>query len=313
MLRFSYETLTNSWFYGEWIVKIIAKVMILIIHFVLRKKRRETMKDDKKEKSEQRYMERIRLIKDRVVNTRPEMNLENAKIMTESFKETAGEPLCIRKAKAFRRQCREKTVKIWDQELIVGGFGNDNEATNEIAGEMFTFIANEIESYRSKFGTMTPGILPVSGNTPFGLEVGALPSGRHAWKPLADEVSPNGGTDTEGPGAVLKSVSHLPHDRFVQGTLLNMKIEPEMLNSENGIMQMMALLKSMCSLGIFHVQFNVIDRETLLAAQERPEEYRGLLIRVAGYTAYFTELGKDVQDEIIARTEQESLYGCSVE
>ena len=77
-------------------------------------------------------------------------------------------------------------------------------------------------------------------------------------------------------------------------------------------MQMMALLKSMCSLGIFHVQFNVIDRETLLAAQERPEEYRGLLIRVAGYTAYFTELGKDVQDEIIARTEQESLYGCSV-
>ena len=310
MLRFSYETLTNSWFYGEWIVKIIAKVMILIIHFVLRKKRRETMKDDKKEKSEQRYMERIRLIKDRVVNTRPEMDLENAKIMTESFKETAGEPLCIRKAKAFRRQCREKTVKIWDQELIVGGSGM---ITNEIAGEMFTFIANEIESYRSKFGTMTPGILPVSGNTPFGLEVGALPSGRHAWKPLADEVSPNGGTDTEGPGAVLKSVSHLPHDRFVQGTLLNMKIEPEMLNSENGIMQMMALLKSMCSLGIFHVQFNVIDRETLLAAQERPEEYRGLLIRVAGYTAYFTELGKDVQDEIIARTEQESLYGCSVE
>lgn len=121
-----------------------------------------------------------------------------------------------------------------------GVFGNDNEATNEIAGEMFTFIANEIESYRSK-------------------------------------------------------------------------IEPEMLNSENGIMQMMALLKSMCSLGIFHVQFNVIDRETLLAVQERPEEYRGLLIRVAGYTAYFTELGKDVQDEIIARTEQESLYGCSVE
>lgn len=198
------------------------------------------MKDDKKEKSEQRYMERIRLIKDRVVNTRPEMDLENAKIMTESFKETAGEPLCIRKAKAFRRQCREKTVKIWDQELIVGCSGNDNEATNEIAGEMFTFIANEIESYRSK-------------------------------------------------------------------------IEPEMLNSENGIMQMMALLKSMCSLGIFHVRFNVIDRETLLAAQERPEEYRGLLIRVAGYTAYFTELGKDVQDEIIARTEQESLYGCSVE
>jgi choline trimethylamine-lyase len=191
-------------------------------------------------------------------------------------------------------------------------YGNDNELTGEIAGEMFTFIADEIESYKSKFGTMTPGILPVSGNTPFGLEVGALPSGRRAWKPLADGVSPNGGTDREGPGAVLKSVSQLPHDRFVQGTLLNMKVEPEMLNSENGIRQMMALLKSMCSLGIFHVQFNVIDRETLLAAQAHPEKYRGLLIRVAGYTAYFTELGKDVQDEIIARTEQTTLSGCSV-
>lgn len=190
-------------------------------------------------------------------------------------------------------------------------YGNDNEMVDDIAGEMFTFIADEIESYKSKFGTMTPGILPVSGNTPFGLEVGALPYGRNAWKPLADGVSPNGGTDMNGPGAVLKSVSHLPHDRFVQGTLLNMKVEPEMLNSENGIMQMMALLKSMCSLGVFHVQFNVINRETLLAAQERPEDYRGLLVRVAGYTAYFTELGRDVQDEIIGRTEQKSLYGCS--
>ena len=190
-------------------------------------------------------------------------------------------------------------------------YGNDNELVDDIVGEMYTFIADEIESYKSKFGTMTPGILPVSGNTPFGLEVGALPSGREAWKPLADGVSPSGGTDTEGPGAVLKSVSRIPHDRFVQGTLLNMKVEPEMLNSENGIQQMMALLKSMCSLGVFHVQFNVINRETLLAAQAHPEDYRGLLVRVAGYTAYFTELGKDVQDEIIGRTEQKSIYGCN--
>lgn len=190
-------------------------------------------------------------------------------------------------------------------------YGNDDESVDEIIGEMYTFIADEIESYKSKFGTMTPGILPVSGNTPFGLEVGALPYGRNAWMPLADGVSPNGGTDTQGPGAVLKSVSRIPHDRFVQGTLLNMKVEPEMLESENGIQQMMALLKSMCSLGVFHVQFNVINRETLIAAQKNPKDYRGLLVRVAGYTAYFTELGKDVQDEIIGRTEQKSLYGCS--
>lgn len=161
-------------------------------------------------------------------------------------------------------------------------YGNGDDSVDEIIGEMYTFIADEIERYKSKFGTMTPGILPVSGNTPFGLEVGALPYGRNAWKPLADGVSPNGGTDTQGPGAVLKSVSKIPHDRFVQGTLLNMKVEPEMLNSENGIQQ-----------------------------QKNPKDYRGLLVRVAGYTAYFTELGKDVQNEIIGRTEQKFLYGCS--
>ncbi|MDQ7094485.1 formate C-acetyltransferase/glycerol dehydratase family glycyl radical enzyme [Desulfosporosinus sp. PR] len=186
-------------------------------------------------------------------------------------------------------------------------YGNDEPLVDDIAGDIFTFIADEIEKYSSKFGRMTPGILPVSGNTPFGLEVGALPSGRRAWKPLADGVSPSGGTDFNGPGAVLKSVANIPHDRFVQGTLLNMKIEPELLSTENGIRQMMALLKSMCSLGVFHVQFNVIDQEKLLRAQKNPEEYRGLLVRVAGYTAYFVELGKDVQDEIIGRTVQQGI------
>lgn len=188
-------------------------------------------------------------------------------------------------------------------------YGNDESETDRIAGEIFTFIADEIEQYESKYGRMTPGILPVSGNTPFGLEVGALPSGRKAWQPLADGISPSGGTDFSGPGAVLKSVAHIPHGRFVQGTLLNMKVEPAMLNTENGITQLMALLKSMCSLGVYHVQFNVIDQETLIRAQKNPEKYKGLLVRVAGYTAYFNELGKDVQDEIIGRTVQ---HGISV-
>lgn len=188
-------------------------------------------------------------------------------------------------------------------------YGNDDQSVDTIAGDMFTFIADEIEKYQSKFGKMTPGILPVSGNTPFGLDVGALPSGRRAWRPLADGVSPSGGTDFNGPGSVLKSVANIPHDRFVQGTLLNMKVEPAMLTEENGIAQMVALLKSLCSLGVYHVQFNVIDQEKLIRAQENPEEYRGLLVRVAGYTAYFVELGKDVQDEIIGRTVQ---HGISV-
>jgi choline trimethylamine-lyase len=188
-------------------------------------------------------------------------------------------------------------------------YGNDSTMVDQIAGEIFTYIADEIEKYSSKFGKMTPGILPVSGNTPFGLEVGALPSGRKAWQPLADGVSPSGGTDFSGPSAVLKSVARIPHGRFVQGTLLNMKVEPAMLQTDNGITQMMALLKSMCSLGVYHVQFNVIDQETLIRAQKDPEKYKGLLVRVAGYTAYFAELGKDVQDEIIGRTVQ---HGISV-
>lgn len=183
-------------------------------------------------------------------------------------------------------------------------YGNDDPRADDLAADLFTYIADEIESYRSKFGTMTPGILPVSGNTPFGQEVGALPSGRRAWKPLADGVSPNGGTDVHGPGAVLKSVANIPHDRFVQGTLLNMKIAPEMFDAERGVAQLMALLKSLCSLGVYHVQFNVVDQAKLLEAQRHPEDYRGLLVRVAGYTAFFVELGKDVQEEIIARTVQ---------
>jgi formate C-acetyltransferase len=191
--------------------------------------------------------------------------------------------------------------------LAAPKYGNDDQRADDIAGRMFTFIADEIEKHRSKYGKMTPGILPVSGNTPFGIEVGALPSGRRAWRPLADGVSPSGGTDHEGPSAVLKSVANLTHDRFVQGTLLNMKIEPGLLANENGTHQMMALLKAMCTLGIYHVQFNVIDQPKLRRAQQHPDEYRGLLIRVAGYTAYFVELGKDVQDEIIGRTVQKGF------
>jgi pyruvate formate-lyase/glycerol dehydratase family glycyl radical enzyme len=183
-------------------------------------------------------------------------------------------------------------------------YGNDDARADELAADLFTYIADEIESYRSKFGVMTPGILPVSGNTPFGLEVGALPSGRRAGKPLADGVSPNSGTDLNGPSSVLKSVANIPHARFVQGTLLNMKLAPEMVSSENGKQQLMAMLKSLCSLGVYHVQFNVVDQQKLIAAQKNPEEYRNLLVRVAGYTAFFVELGKDVQDDIIARTVQ---------
>lgn len=142
---------------------------------------------------------------------------------------------------------------------------------------------------------------------PLGHVVGALPSGRKAWTTLTDGLSPTGGTDVNGPSAVLKSVSNIPHDLFASGTLLNMKLSPELLAEERGIANLMSLLKSTCSLGIFHAQFNVVDRETLLKAQQYPDDYKDLLVRVAGYTAYFVELCPEVQNEIINRTVQESL------
>jgi formate C-acetyltransferase len=186
-------------------------------------------------------------------------------------------------------------------------FGNDVEEVNELTAEMFEFIADLIESYHSKYGHMTAGILPVSGNTPFGLEVGALPSGREAWKPLADGVSPNAGTDTEGMSAILKSVSYIPHGRFDQGTLLNLKLDPVFNENPDSTKLLMDFLKSLCTLGVFHVQFNIIDKKVLLDAQKYPEKHKGLLVRVAGYTAYFTELGVDVQNDIISRTEYRSI------
>ncbi|MCL1874484.1 MAG: formate C-acetyltransferase/glycerol dehydratase family glycyl radical enzyme [Clostridiales bacterium] len=191
---------------------------------------------------------------------------------------------------------------VWQLCLEMPKYGNDHEQVNALTADLLTFIVDYIESFTSAHGRMTAGILPVSGNTPFGLEVGALPSGRKAHKPLADGISPNAGTDKNGMGAVLKSASYIPHGRFTQGTLLNLKLDPAFSSGENAAFNLMSFLKSMCSLGVFHVQFNIIDRETLIKAQKNPQDYQGLLIRVAGYTAYFTELGKEVQDDIISRS-----------
>lgn len=150
---------------------------------------------------------------------------------------------------------------------------------------------------------MTLGMLPVSGNTPIGQWVGALPSGRKATTPLTDGIGATGGTDVNGPTALLKSVSHLPHARFTQGTQLNMKFEPDLIKGENGMTHAMNMVKTMSVLGVYHAQINCVDRETLIDAQKHPNDHRDLLIRVAGYTAFFVELGKETQDEIIGRTE----------
>ena len=189
-------------------------------------------------------------------------------------------------------------------------YGNDDERADFCVGETFTYVIDQFEKYDTKFGKMTTGMLPVSGNTPIGKWVGALPSGRYAWTPLTDGIGATGGTDVNGPTALLKSVSHIPHARYTQGTQLNMKIEPSILQGEEGLQHGVNLLKTMCTLDVYHAQFNVVDRETLIDAQRHPEKHKDLLIRVAGYTAFFVELGKETQDEIIGRTEINSWGGC---
>lgn len=182
-------------------------------------------------------------------------------------------------------------------------YGNDDPRADFCVGDIYNYLVDCIESYDSKFGTLTAGMLPVSGNVPIGKSVGALPSGRKAWTALADGIGATGGTDINGATALLKSISHLPHSRFTQGTQMNLKIEPDMLAGEKGLTNMCNLLKTQCTLDIYHTQYNIIDRNVLLDAQKHPEAHRDLLVRVAGYTAFFVELGKDIQDDIIQRTE----------
>lgn len=191
------------------------------------------------------------------------------------------------------------------QQLCLGApkYGNDDERADFCVGEIYNYLVDCIEAHGSKFGRLTAGMLPVSGNVPIGKSVGALPSGRNAWAPLADGIGATGGTDVKGATALLKSISHLPHSRFTQGTQMNLKIEPEMLEGETGLNNIVYLLKTQCTLDIYHTQYNIIDRDILIDAQKHPEDHKDLLVRVAGYSAFFVELGKDIQDDIIQRTE----------
>ena len=184
-------------------------------------------------------------------------------------------------------------------------YGNDDPKADFCAGEIYNYLVDQIEQYDSPFGKLTAGMLPVSGNVPIGKSVGALPSGRYAWAPLADGIGATGGTDINGATALLKSISHLPHARFTQDTQMNLKIDPKLLEGEQGLKNMMIMLKTQCSLDIYHTQYNIVDAEVLADAQVHPENHKDLLVRVAGYTAFFVELGKDIQDDIIQRTEIE--------
>lgn len=188
-------------------------------------------------------------------------------------------------------------------------YGNDIEWVDALGTKWVNYFADGLKKYRNgRGGIYQMGLYTVSAHVPMGQNVGASADGRYAKDPLADGgVSAMYGRDQHGPTALLQSVSKLPFSKASNGTLLNMKFLPSFFKTETGIEKFTELLRAVCRLGISHIQFNVLNEADLRAAQERPEDYRGLTVRVAGYTAYFTELARDLQDEIIARTTYESV------
>jgi trans-4-hydroxy-L-proline dehydratase len=182
-------------------------------------------------------------------------------------------------------------------------YGNDNEYADKLMLDVFESFYDEVNGRpNTKGGQYRINLLPTTCHIYFGSVTGATPDGRKAWTPLSEGISPVQGADRKGPTAVLKSAAKMDHVR-TGGTLLNQKFTPSFLESEKGVENLMHLVRSYFTLGGHHVQFNVVSAEMLRDAQTHPEQYRDLIVRVAGYSDYFNDLGKTLQDEIIARTE----------
>ena len=185
-------------------------------------------------------------------------------------------------------------------------FGNDIDDVDLVARECALIYCQEVEKYTNpRGGRFQAGIYPVSANVLFGKDVSALPDGRLAKEPLADGVSPRQGKDTLGPTAAANSVAKLDHFIASNGTLYNQKFLPSSLAGEKGLHHFGGLVRNYFDKKGMHVQFNVIDRNTLIEAQKNPQQHQDLVVRVAGYSAQFVVLAKEVQDDIISRTEQQ--------
>lgn len=181
-------------------------------------------------------------------------------------------------------------------------FGNDDDYADLITSDIIDYTEKTINGHKSLYANMIHGTLSQSFNTPLGEMIGATPDGRMSGKPLSDGMSPSQGADTKGPTAVIKSVGKLNVESMSLGMAHNFKLMQGSLDSPEGENGIIALLRTASVLGNGQMQFNYVDNETLLKAQQNPDDYRGLIVRVAGYCAFFVELCKEVQDEIISRT-----------
>jgi formate C-acetyltransferase len=196
--------------------------------------------------------------------------------------------------------------------LAAPKFGNDDDYVDSLVREAYDIYIDEMKKYHNTRygrgpigGVYYAGTSSISANVPQGAGTTATPDGRKAGEPLAEGCSPSHAMDTHGPTAVFKSVSKLPTEDITGGVLLNQKVTPQMLETEENRGKLISLLRAFFNrLGGFHVQFNVVSRETLIDAQVHPEEHRDLIVRVAGYSAFFNVLSRQTQDDIIERTEQ---------
>ena len=196
----------------------------------------------------------------------------------------------------------ERILKLIDQ---VPKFGNDIPEVDAFARDVAYTYTRPLENYKNpRGGIFQAGLYPVSANVPLGAQTGATPDGRLAHMPVADGVSPSAGKDVNGPTAAANSVSKLDHYIASNGTLFNQKFHPSALSGRAGLDNFVGLIRSYFDQKGSHMQFNVVSRETLLDAQKHPEQYKHLVVRVAGYSALFTTLSKSLQDDIIRRTEQ---------
>ena len=185
-------------------------------------------------------------------------------------------------------------------------YGNDDDSVDQIVAEVCKVWCEEVAEYTipRRGGVHSPGIYTVISNVPFGAIVGALPSGRLAGFPLADGgLSPQVGSDKKGPSAVINSAAKVDQRLASNGTLLNQRFHPSALEGDQGTRNLASLIKTYHDKGGYHIQFNVVSSETLRDAQQNPDKFQDLLVRVAGYSAYFTSLSTEVQDNIIRRAE----------
>jgi formate C-acetyltransferase len=186
-------------------------------------------------------------------------------------------------------------------------FGNDEDYADQHAVMVFEIFYDSVNGRQNtRGGIHRINMLPTTSHVYFGSVIGATPDGRNAWLPLSEGISPFQGVDHNGPTSVIKSASKIDH-LLTGGTLLNQKFSPSFFEDEDSYEKLTALIRSYFSLDGHHIQFNVVNAETLKDAQKHPEKYRDLIVRVAGYSDYFNDLGDDLQNEIIKRTEHEDV------